>query len=763
MRLVCNWLRMTGMQTTDFYKDLVFNTPSAYAYHRMLLDDCGVPFDYEFLEVNRAFEKMTGLPAHKIVGQRVSHVFPNILADGFDWIGFYGKVALNGGQVQTEQYSDTLNRWYLIHVISTAPHHFATFVSDITTSKNERKQIAEELIKSEVRYNHLFNSMDSCVAVYEVVDNGEDFVFLDINSAVERHEKIKRQDLIGKRVTEAFPGVKSFGLLDVFKRVWQTGKSEYHPISHYQDTRLEGWRDNHVYKLSEKEIVAIYRDVTEKKRAEIRLKTVFESIEDGILVADAETHVFSEANERICTMLGYTREELFRLSIEDIHPQDTLPMLAEKFEMQRKGLIRVIHDIPVKRKDGSIFYADIGANEVNMDGRPSMMGVFRDITEYKALRQTLVEREERYRSLISSMSEGVLVRNLQGEIIETNSALERIFGLTFAEIEALYNGAKDIQCTLIDENEEAFDVDQAPSRRVLKTGAPVYNTVVGIRCQTTTRWVVVNSDPIFNREGNLIGSVSVFSDITDLKNAKEIAEAASYTKSRFLATVSHELRTPLNPILGLSDLLLSQDTLVAEDRECLELINRGAKSLDRIIQDLLELASIDVGKMKMDNEFFSLHDFVHALESQFTHEAQRKDLFLKFSIQEGTIDVIRSNPSALQRIVVHLLDNALKFTQQGGVTVDVSIKEKNHVSHLCIVVADTGIGIPQEMLHSVFDMFTQADNSASRKYEGLGMGLSIVSKIVNLLEGTIKVNSELNKGSSFVICVPVRIEEWNLR
>lgn len=152
-------------------------------------------------------------------------------------------------------------------------------VAELEKAEQERKRIETSLIQSEARYRNLFENMSSGVAVYEAVNGGEDFVFRDFNKGGEKIENVKRENIIGKKVSEVFPGVKTFGLFEVFRRVWRTGKPEHYPVTLYQDDRLQGWRDNYVYKLPSGEIVAVYEDVTDRKEAEEKLKASLEENE----------------------------------------------------------------------------------------------------------------------------------------------------------------------------------------------------------------------------------------------------------------------------------------------------------------------------------------------------------------------------------------------------------------------------------------------------------------------------------------------------
>ncbi|MBN2688285.1 MAG: PAS domain S-box protein, partial [Deltaproteobacteria bacterium] len=303
-------------------------------------------------------------------------------------------------------------------------------IMDIT----DRKNTEDTLRESEYRFRELFENMSSCVAIYEAVDGGEDFIFRDFNRAGESAEGLKREGLIGRRVTEVFPGVRDFGLFEVFRRVWRTGSPEKFPATMYHDDRIVGWRDNYVLRLPSGEVVAIYDDVTDRKRMEEALKeseekfrTLFDEASDGILIADHVTKKFIEGNRAICSMLGYTKEEIAGLALHDIHLQKDISLVIDTFEKQFKREKIIASEIPVLRKDGSIFYADIGSYPLTFWGTNYLVGIFRDITDRKEAEEAIRESEKKYRDLYDFLPIPVYEMDLEGTITSANLAIYEVF------------------------------------------------------------------------------------------------------------------------------------------------------------------------------------------------------------------------------------------------------------------------------------------------------------------------------------------------
>ncbi len=308
----------------------------------------------------------------------------------------------------------------------------------LTQEISERKRAEEALRESEERYRELFEHISSCVAIYETVDDGADFVFKDFNDAGERTENIVRTQVIGKRVTEVFPGVTDLGLLNVLRRVWQTGEPAHHPVSFYQDQRIQGWRENYVYRLPSGEIVVVYDDITLRKQAEEALldserkyHLLVDSSIDAVLLTSPDGGIIS-ANPAACQIFGYTEDEIRKLGRGGIVDNSDPNLPAALEERAKTGKFR--GELTFVRKDDTKFPGDVStAIFTDKEGRIRTSMVIRDITGQKHISEALRRSEERYRTIIENIEDGYYEVDLAGRLTFFNDAMARINGYSREE------------------------------------------------------------------------------------------------------------------------------------------------------------------------------------------------------------------------------------------------------------------------------------------------------------------------------------------
>jgi PAS domain S-box-containing protein len=294
-------------------------------------------------------------------------------------------------------------------------------------------------------------------------------------------------------------------------------------------------------------------------------------------------------------------------------------------------------------------------------------------------------------------------------------------------------------------------------QRVIRSGkAEVNREEEGMDSHGNVSQVMTTQVPLRDKNGRVTGLVGIGRDITHLKKvqeemqkAREAAEAASRAKSEFLANMSHEIRTPLNGVMGMTDLALDTE-LTAEQREYLETVKMSGDSLLTVINDILDFSKIEAGKIDLEALDFHLRESLETTLKTLAMRADEKGLELLCEVAPEVPEVVRGDSSRLRQIVVNLVGNAIKFTDTGEIEVKVQLEAREGTDCICrFTVADTGIGIPESKRESIFEPFSQADTSTTRKYGGTGLGLTISTRLVQMMGGKIWVESEVGRGSQF--------------
>ncbi|MEN6586785.1 MAG: CHASE domain-containing protein [Sulfuricella sp.] len=389
--------------------------------------------------------------------------------------------------------------------------------------------MTRELSASESRLKALFEHMSSGAVVYQATPDGREFFITAFNRAAEKIDKVRREDLIGKNVVAVFPGVVEFGLIDVLRRVWKSGVAEPFPVAWYQDERIAGWRENHVYKLPDGAVVAIYDDVTERKQAESTLLKSFQEIEDLYHNAPCGYHsldkegVFLQINNTELGWLGYTREEIVgRLRLPDVLSPASVRTFHESYPVfMQRGWVKDL-ELELLRKDGTVLPVLLSATAIRDDDGNYLMSrsTMFDITVRKRAERALQAGERHTRQLLDNLTAGVVVHAPDGSISYTNLAAQTFFRLSGEVLNA--RTVPDLTWRLLREDGSVMNPDEWPTRKVLASRQPLKNYVVGValNAQEETRWALVNAFPDFDASGAVIQVVVSFLDITERILAK---------------------------------------------------------------------------------------------------------------------------------------------------------------------------------------------------------------------------------------------------
>jgi PAS domain S-box-containing protein len=364
----------------------------------------------------------------------------------------------------------------------------------------------------------------------------------------------------------------------------------------------------------------------------------------------------------------------------------------------------------------------------------------------------------RVRAALDTMAEGLLVIDTKGNVMLANQAFAELLGKKAEEFSARLVSSFAWQAA---DGSAMPEADQ-PWTHALAESKPQRNARVCLEDRHgKRRSFQVNCSPVLGAGGKPGGALISLDDVTELQEkelelraAKEEAEEANRAKSDFLANMSHEIRTPMNAILGFTEVLRRGYHRSDEEmRKHLNTIHSSGKHLLELINDILDLAKVEAGRLEVERIACAPHAVVREVVEVLNVRAQEKGIELRFDCASPIPETVESDPVRLRQIVTNLVGNAIKFTEKGGVTVLLAMRDEGAGSRLAIDVVDSGIGIPAHKLESVFDPFTQAESSTTRKYGGTGLGLTISRRFARALGGDITVSSEMGKGSVFMVRV----------
>ncbi len=531
---------------------------------------------------------------------------------------------------------------------------------------------------------------------------------------------------------------------------------------------------------------ALLRDITVRRQAEVALlkgeslqNAIFNSANFSSIATDAQgvIQIFNVGAER---MLGYTAAEVMnKITPADISDPEEVIARAKALSVElgtpitpgfealafkaARG-IEDIYELTYIRKDGSRFPAVVSVTALR-DIRETVIGyllIGTDNTarklvegEQKKLDQRLRDQQFYTRSLIESNIDALMTTDPGGIITDVNKQMEALTGCTRDElIGAPFKGY-------------FTDPDRAEAAiRLVLSEKKVTDFELTARARDGTKTVVsYNATTFYDRDRTLQGVFAAARDVTErrrveveLQLAKAAAESASRTKSEFLASMSHEIRTPMNAIMGIADLLV-KTPLSPEQLKYVQIFRRAGDNLLNLVNDILDLSKVEASQLELEHTAFALSDLLDKVMEIVAIRAQEKGLTL---VCESAPDVptdLVGDPTRLRQVLLNLLGNAIKFTERGEVSLRVALDASSSVpTALRFTVTDTGIGIPKAQLGRVFERFTQADSSTTRKFGGSGLGLTISKRLVELMGGRIWAESTINQGSVFGIAVP--FENW---
>lgn len=499
--------------------------------------------------------------------------------------------------------------------------------------------------------------------------------------------------------------------------------------------------------------VKFYRKQYENELDRLALVKHFDYIlkfaNDIILLIDSNLKII-EANDRALEAYMYSRDELIGMRLEKIRAPETISHLHEQLRNiidNESATFETIH----KRKDNTVFPVEISSRVVYIEGIRYFQTIGRDITERKHSEDILKESEEKFRKIFDESPFPMAMTGKDFIIMRANSAFINMIG--YKESELKYLTFRDITMP------EYIKNDEISLMRLINQELPNYHTEKRyVRKDGTVIWGSTTVSIIRNNKDEVQLFLAMVEDITSRKQtesellaAKERAEESDKLKTAFLHNVSHEIRTPMNAIIGFSALLLDTELSEDERNQYGDIIFQSSMQLLSIINDIVDVANIESGQVRLKTSETNLNSNLRSLHDQFRFEPKYESI--NIILNPGLPDdesIIITDSTKLIQILSNLVNNALKFTNEGQVRFGYSLAD----NFLEFFVDDTGIGIPSEEIDKIFDRFYQVARVDSKKYAGTGLGLSICKAYVDLLGGKIWVTSQSGKGTSFRFTIP---------
>lgn len=500
-------------------------------------------------------------------------------------------------------------------------------------------------------------------------------------------------------------------------------------------------------------IVGVHLDISARIEAEQRLGLLIDGARVGTWEFDSIAG-HTTINDQWANIIGYRAVDLNPLPLAGwldlLHPDDAKAMLDKEAKSFAQGLWVIEHEMRMRHRDGHWVWVLSRGQVVEFDanGRPlTRRGVHLDISAQKSLEAALARERDTLARIMETSVSGITAFDAAGNIVFANQEAEDILGADLLPLIGRVGRAADLGIT--DLEGQPIPVDARPLALALARGGLVRDFRHALRRPDGTRRVVsVNAAPL-SAPGTDLAAVCSWTDVTDavesearLRAATAEAQAANQAKSEFLASMSHEIRTPLNGVLGMAYVL---DTRLQDPalRDMVKVIRDSGEHLLGVINDILDLAKIEAGRLTLENHPFQLQDLCGRIEAMHGPRAAAKGIAFDFTYTGTCSEWRRGDTQRILQILHNLVDNAIKFTATGSVSLHADATSPHH---LVIEVTDTGIGLTREEMSRVFDDFTQADGGITRHYGGTGLGLPIVRRLARLMGGEIALHAKPGQG-----------------
>jgi len=510
------------------------------------------------------------------------------------------------------------------------------------------------------------------------------------------------------------------------------------------------------------------------RRSEALYRSILKASPDDITITDLEGNI-RMVSPSAYKLFGYAQGKtlLGRTILDFLSPED-----RSRAKDNISYILNQSFQGPVNytgiRADGSSFDIEVNAEAIRdeEDHPTGIVFIIRDITERRRSEDDLNTERILMKNLMDNVPIQIYFKDRESRFIRVNTQQARLLGVDDPD-EVI--GKSDFDFFTEEHARQAYEDEQT----IIRTGEPVHKEEKETYEGQADRWVLTSKLPLRDKNGEIIGTFGTSTDITERKRAVEElqetnleleksisqantlaveAEMANIAKSEFLANMSHEIRTPMNGVIGMTGLLLDTN-LDEEQQRYAEIIRSSGETLLTLINDILDFSKIEAGKLELEIMNFDLHSLLDDFASALAIRAHEKELEFICCADPDVPALLQGDPGRLRQILTNLVGNALKFTSQGEIAVQVRCLGRTCDDvELLFSIRDTGIGIAADKLDLIFNKFTQADASTTRQFGGTGLGLAISKQLAELMGGTIGVKSEIGKGSEFWFTIRMKLQ-----
>lgn len=621
--------------------------------------------------------------------------------------------------------------------------------AQLTSNILRRKQAEEKLLFSENKFKKAFYTSPDSVNINRLSDG----MYISVNKGFTRITGYNEDEVVGKTSIELNIWANPADRAKLVKGLREKGEVENleAPFLMKGGKIVDGIMSAAIIDLNGvPHILNITRDISDRKeaenalrRSETKYRELIELAVDGILIGSNEGTIIG-ANSYMLRLAGRELNDLLGMHISELFQVESINISPLRFDLLQKGET-VTNERNIIRPDKSLVPIEMHT-KMMPDG--TYQSIYRDISERKKAEKALRESEEWFRKLFEQSTDGIIYISTDGNFATVNNSFAELHGYKIDEIQSINISDLDTPETkafypermtrLLNGENMKFEVEhfhKSGHRIPLEVSACMVTLGSG-------KYIMASHRDIAER-------IKV---AEQMNLAREKAEASDKLKTTFLNNISHEVRTPLNGILGFAE-IMSQNILSEDEiKESLTMLHESSNRLLDCITNYMDISLLTSGNLTVNNKKFSPAQILIKVAERYKPvcSARKLDLHLKLPENASTL-ILNSDPEIFNKIIIHLLDNAVKFTRKGDITIGLNIND----SKLEFFISDTGIGISENAIKNIFDRFVKLDTIPTIQTEGSGLGLSIAKGMVEIIGGEIRLVSEVNVGSTFLFSVPL--------